>query len=616
MKRIPKVTALLLALLLVLGCSMTAFASSADEASAEFPTETVTEAATELPTETEAEAEQPAETEIETEQASETEPEDEAAETEPTADAGEAELTVAAVEDILTVYAGPGSGGGGQSTQNYVVYVYVCCEYNGERLISDECLELLGLDPDTVDQYGYIPVGQITNIDSLINAKGGLDSISANVSLLTSSSDWTTLLSALGSLDTSTLTSRDNSHVTGKDFTANKGNSVYQYIGQARQDVNASGSSGQSQLSLQYKGTTTASKYSCGFSNEGDYYAVFHLDLFFNTKKITFVTGNNGISSGSLPDGTTVDTRSYITGSEIQDPKDFSSSIPAGYYWDGKYYKDADFTEEWDGIGTPLDEDTTVYIKLIEYGKCRVEYKVAQGEGTVSVSGETFYVTGTGTPQSPSGSAATPGTDYVFEGWYSDESCTTKVSDSAAFVPTAPTDGWKENTTYTYYAKFVPASKTLTITKQVTGNMGDTDKLFEFTVTSDKAMTAISSTDKANSNDTIAEGGLSASVKLYDDETVTITVPTVTTVTITETNAEGYETGYTVGEGQTAGTLTDGVYTISSIASDTDVTVTNNKDVTIDTGILLDAIPYVLILAVVSAGVVLLLVRRRRNGEE
>lgn len=680
MKRITKVTAFLLALVLALGCSMTAFASSAENTSTELPIETVAETSAELPTETvteasaESETERPTESETELATETITEPavvtaaiteqslyeqlmacetleemldlldKQEAEPSTPLTDGeredfegylnrslenGEwteayAEEKVASIIGILegseseaTAYAGPGSGGnqgggGSQNTQNYVVYVYVCCVYNGERLISDECLELLGLDPDTIDQYGYIPVGQITNIDSLINAKGGLNRISASTSLLTSADDWATLLSALGDLDTSTLTSSDNSHVLRKDFTANKNNSVAQYIGQARQDINASGSSGKSQLSLQYKGTDTASKYSCGFSNEGDYYAVFHLDLFFNTKKITFVTGNNGINTGNLPDGTTVDTRSYITGSAIQNPKDFNSSIPGGYYWDGKYYKDADFTEEWDGIGTPLNEDTTVYIKLIEYGKCLVEYKVAQGEGTVSISSETFYATGTGTPNQPDGSTAAPAAGYVFEGWYADEDCSSKVSDSAAFVPTPPADGWQENVTYTYYAKFVPASRTFTITKQVTGNMGDTSKLFAFTVTSDKAMTAVSSTDTTSSNDTIAADGLSASLQLYDDETVTITVPVGATITITEINADGYETAYAVGDDQTDGN----VYTINGITSDTDITVTNTKDATIDTGILLDAIPYVLILAVVAAGAVFLLARRRRNGEE
>lgn len=497
------------------------------------------------------------------------------------------------------------------TNHNYIVYVYVCCEYpKGTRLISDECLELLGLDPNTVDMYGYIPVGQLT-IDSLISQKGGVDGIRTGQALLTNTEDWTMLLNSISSLDTTTLTEYDNSH-GNKNYTANRNNTVANYISQARQDLNSTGSDGKSQLSLQYKGSNTANKYSCGFSNEGDYYAVFHLDLFFNTAKINFVTGNNGISNGGLPDGTTVDTRAYITGSEIQNPKDFSSSIPTGYYWDGKYYKDADFTEEWDGIGTPLNEDTTVYIKLIEYGKCRVEYNVAQGEGTVSVNGETFYVTGTGTPNAPSGSIASPVEGYVFEGWYSDKECTTKVGGNAAFVPNTPDGGWQANETYTYYAKFVPASKTLTITKQVTGNMGDTNKLFEFTVTSDKAMTAISSTDTASSNDTIAQNGLGADVKLYDGETVTITVPTGATINIRETNATDYKTTYTVGESQTAGTLSDGSYIIE-VVSDTDITITNNKNVTIDTGVSLDTLPYVLLLGGMAVLGGALLLRRRED---
>ena len=68
----------------------------------------------------------------------------------------------------------------------------------------------------------------------------------------------------------------------------------------------------------------------------------YHLDLVFTTKTITFKLGENGINSGDAKDGTTVDSRTYITGSEIQDPRDLN--IPEGYYFDG-YYEDSDFDE-------------------------------------------------------------------------------------------------------------------------------------------------------------------------------------------------------------------------------------------------------------------------------
>lgn len=511
----------------------------------------------------------------------------------------------------VDVEAAPDNNQG--DNQNYAVYVYVCAEYpRGTRIISDDALALLGLDSSTIDTYGYIPVGQVT-IDSLITAKGGINSIDAGESLLTSESDWTTLLNALSAMDKSTLTSSDNSHVYGKDFTGNANNTVSDYISQAHQDLGASGSSGKSQLSLQYKGRDTASKYVAGFSNESQYYAVFHLDLFFDTKNIKFVTGNNGIGSGSAPDGTELDSRGYITGSVIQKPSDFSSKIPSGYYWDEKYYTDADFTTEWNGIETEtLDEDKTVYIKLLEYGKARVNYEVAEGTGEVSTATETFYVTGTGTPKAPSGSTANAGTGYVFEGWYSDSSCTTKVSSNAAYVPTAPTDGWEENTEYTYYAKFVPATYTVTVSKTVTGSMGDKTKEFSFSVTSNKAITNCSSSVKDDNDDSITSDG--ATLNIQDKESVTLTIPFGATVTITETAVDGYTTTYTLNGGTTE---TGGnSYTISGLNSDVSIGFKNTKNPTVDVGIFTDSTPYIAMLGIVAVGTIALFMAHKHRHAE
>lgn len=65
------------------------------------------------------------------------------------------------------------------------------------------------------------------------------------------------------------------------------------------------------------------------------------------------------------------------------------------------------------------------------------------------------------------------GTVYTFKGWYTDENCTQK----ADFV-----NGTISADT-TFYAKYVPASANLTVTKTVTGKLGDTNKAFTFTIT-------------------------------------------------------------------------------------------------------------------------------------
>ena len=132
--------------------------------------------------------------------------------------------------------------------------------------------------------------------------------------------------------------------------------------------------------------------------------------------------------------------------------------------------------------------------------------------------------------------------------------------------------------TVTITNEYAPATKTLTITKKVNG--GNTEA-FSFVVTSDKAMSAIKSTDTTKRDDTLGTDGKTANLSLKNDEKVTITVPNDAEVTIKETNATGYNTEYAVGQNQDAGSLQDGVYTLT-MAKDTDVIVTNKiKPVTL-----------------------------------
>ena len=85
-------------------------------------------------------------------------------------------------------------------------------------------------------------------------------------------------------------------------------------------------------------------------------------------------------------------------------------------------------------------------------------------------------------------------------------------------------------------------------------------------------------------------------------------------MTITESGNEGYEVSATL-DGN-ASDVTDSAITFTtSNANGHAVVFTNNKNVTIDTGISLETLPYVLILGVVAVGAVLLL-RKRRAGDE
>lgn len=137
----------------------------------------------------------------------------------------------------------------------------------------------------------------------------------------------------------------------------------------------------------------------------------------------------------------------------------------------------------------------------------------------------------------------------------------------------------------------------LTISKNVTGNMGDRNK--DFTFTFKVGQDGEEDTFDLRHNGTKKLTDLTIGETLYIMEEHGSYTPTVT---------------YTVGENTTTVTANeDGWYAIP-IAEDTTVTVENNYNVTIDTGIFLDSAPYVLLLGVVAAGAVLL--RKRRYSDD
>lgn len=145
----------------------------------------------------------------------------------------------------------------------------------------------------------------------------------------------------------------------------------------------------------------------------------------------------------------------------------------------------------------------------------------------------------------------------------------------------------------------------LTVTKEITGNMADMHKEFTFTIT----LTAPEGSNFADNQNVCSNKDAKVAktdsvwiitVPLGHDESINITnIPVGTTYTVVE-EAEGYTSTHT--------TVADG-----SIASgDADVDVwTNELTSEVDTGIALDSMPYVLILAVVAGAFVLATVKKR-----
>ncbi len=225
---------------------------------------------------------------------------------------------------------------------------------------------------------------------------------------------------------------------------------------------------------------------------------------------------------------------------------------------------------------------------------------------------------------------ATNGGVWTFDGWYlGDRKVTTAQMTDAGL-------------TFTGTWSFTKTTSSFTIAKQVTGNMGDLQKEFDFTVTV---------TDNSGSSPTFkVDGkeytGTANNIKLKHDGSVTLTnVPIGATVTITEgDSADGYETSAKLGDTTIEGVNRSFTFTVvrsttaaatasleedaeavpelvllsedtesHTIAEGNTVTIINNKEIEPPTGVLLDTLPYILLLAAVGMGTAVLAMRRRNR---
>ena len=164
----------------------------------------------------------------------------------------------------------------------------------------------------------------------------------------------------------------------------------------------------------------------------------------------------------------------------------------------------------------------------------------------------------------------------------------------------------------------------LTVSKEVAGNLASQSQEFaiDVTFTSDQpVLSTITCGDGqtiTSANWTQAESVYTAkvTVKLIHGQDVTFNnIPAGVTYTVVEQakheapdpNGSNPETGYTVTyEGET-GTIAENVTAAAKVI--------NTKGTTVNTGVVLDSLPYVLLIAVAVVAVVLFTVRKRRNRE-
>lgn len=251
------------------------------------------------------------------------------------------------------------------------------------------------------------------------------------------------------------------------------------------------------------------------------------------------------------------------------------------------------------------------------------------------------------------------GSKWVFDGWYPENDAGTGPDETAAITIWPYKVSEDELTNYggdrvvNFYAHYKKATSNVTITKQVTGLLGDTNKEFAFNVSITQNNAACTGVTAKKGDQTVSD---LTNFTLKHNETVTLeNVPIGATITVTEvTPGEHYNVSATGHNGEknggnnvtftyvavantaTAGNADEAELMLLSMDEDTavdadgdavaydsgievdnnQIIVTNHCGLLPDTGVLLDTLPYIVILAVVAGGGILLMLRKHRKEDD
>lgn len=265
-------------------------------------------------------------------------------------------------------------------------------------------------------------------------------------------------------------------------------------------------------------------------------------------------------------------------------------------------------------------------------------------------------------PNDPSGYTDGNGVQWVFDGWYPENKAGTGPDENATAITQWPhnvkAEDLNSERVVNFYAHYKKATSNVTITKEVKGLLGDTTNPFTFNVSITKKDGSDCSegvTAKRDNGETV---DLKNNFPLKHKETVTLeNVPIGATITVTEetpgahykVSANGHD-GEQSGSGPVTFTYVAVANTPTTTANDTGeaalmllsmeedtavdadgdpvayaagtkvtnnaITVINRCDLMPDTGVLLDTLPYIVILAVVAGGVALLMLRKHRKEDD
>ena len=315
-------------------------------------------------------------------------------------------------------------------------------------------------------------------------------------------------------------------------------------------------------------------------------------------------------------------------------PADSASGMPAIYAGIGApTVFEAAFSPDDEAITTVADNEVT-----LESGEAYAKKQVTVDFSSVDFTapGIYRYTITENDPTSQSGveieGNSTRTLDVYVE--YTDDSATTLavkhyVLQDGTANPNKATKSKGFTNTYTTYD--------LTLEKNVTGNQGDREKYFEFTVVISNAVEgtkySVDVTTDADANPTVDgdEKTNSDTLIVGENRTVTatyylkhgqsikiqgLTEDTEYTISETSYSADGYTTTYKIDNGTEVTSNATPSENNTMGTADHTVTFTNTKNGTVPTGILLETAPYLILGAVVVVGLVVLFATRRRRTRE
>lgn len=201
-----------------------------------------------------------------------------------------------------------------------------------------------------------------------------------------------------------------------------------------------------------------------------------------------------------------------------------------------------------------------------------------------------------------------PRPGYEFLGWSEDPNAkeTDKLYKAGDQIIVDETDATAKNILYAIWKQ---STVTLTVTKTVTGNFGDKSKAFQFSMQVDGG----NSFELTAKGTALPKGSQSDYIfSLKDGENIVIEgMPVGKKIVLAETNAEQY----TVSFNDTVETNRNYVNE-KGLTADTEIAVVNYRYTQPDTGVFVDSLPYILIIACVAGVAALFLIRRRKKRED